>query len=344
MRLEQLTFTRFLAAISIVIFHFGQNVFPFSLDNIDFIFKQANVGVSYFFILSGFVMIIAYANKDKIKFGDYIKRRFARIYPVYFLAIVILIPYFIITDTPFAYEGLILNITMVQSWVPGYALSFNTPVWSLSVEMLFYLSFPFLFNQFYKKYSYKKLIIPISFIFILSQLALHILKYSSFYDGSPSASHDFIFHFPLMHFSEFIIGNLAGMFFLNGIKIRNYDLSIIALILLVAFLLKFNIGVNLHNGMLAFLFIPIIILISANNGIITKLSNNKFLIFLGEISYSIYILQFPIYAGNKWIMKQANINNSAVIFYSFLIVLMIFSAISYKYFETPIRKFINKKG
>jgi peptidoglycan/LPS O-acetylase OafA/YrhL len=96
MRLDQLTFTRFIAAISIVVFHYGRNVFPFDMDGIKFLFRQANVGVSYFFILSGFIMVIAYGNRGKIEYVDYLKRRFARIYPVYFLAILALFTYFYI--------------------------------------------------------------------------------------------------------------------------------------------------------------------------------------------------------------------------------------------------------
>jgi len=48
MRIEQLTFTRFLAAISIVIYHYGKNIFPFNHEITSFIFRQANLGVSYF--------------------------------------------------------------------------------------------------------------------------------------------------------------------------------------------------------------------------------------------------------------------------------------------------------
>lgn len=343
MRLEQLTFTRFLAAILIVVFHYGKNVFPFNYGSIDFLFKQANIGVSYFFILSGFVMIIAYGNKDKIEFGDYIKKRFARIYPVYFLAILVLLSYFFVLAITVDYKGLILNITLFQSWIPGFALSFNSPGWSLAVEMFFYISFPFLFNLFYKKYSLKKLIVPVFVFFIGSQIALHVLIHSSFYNGFPSKSHDLIFYFPLMHFSEFLIGNLAGLFFLKGIKVRNYDLPIIVLILFVSVLLKINIGINFHNGMLAFIFVPLIILISANNGFLTRLSNKKSLVFLGEISYGIYILQMPVYLWIGGIMKYLNINNSIVIFYTYLMVLIFLSAISFKFFETPLRKIINKK-
>lgn len=89
MRIEQLTFTRFIAAIAIVIFHFGKESYLFNSDYVSFIFRQAHLGVSYFFILSGFVMIIAYGNKKNINFIEYIKNRLARIYPVYLLAIVL---------------------------------------------------------------------------------------------------------------------------------------------------------------------------------------------------------------------------------------------------------------
>ena len=120
--------------------------------------------------------LICYNNKDKIDFWDYMKRRFARIYPVFFLAIIVLLINFVILGKPIDYKGLILNITMVQSWIPGYALSFNGPGWSLAVEMFFYLSFPLLFNHFYKKYSYTKLIVPILIFFIGSQIALHFMR------------------------------------------------------------------------------------------------------------------------------------------------------------------------
>ena len=91
MRIEQLTFTRFLAAISIVIFHYGDQIFLFNNKYVQFIFGQANIGVSYFFILSGFVMIIAYNTNSKINFFQYLKNRLARIYPVYLFAIFLLL-------------------------------------------------------------------------------------------------------------------------------------------------------------------------------------------------------------------------------------------------------------
>ncbi len=342
MRVEQLTFTRFLAAISIVVFHYGGNIFPFNIKFIHLLFKQANMGVSYFFILSGFVMVIAYKDKVKIEYGDYIKRRFARIYPVYGLAILILLAYWLALKKPIDYKGLFLNLTLLQSWIPGYALSFNGTGWSLAVEMFFYFTFPFLFNYIYRRYTLKKLVIPIFLIFIVSQILLHVILNSPFYKGYPFRSHDFTFYFPLMHLNEFLIGNLAGIFFIRGIKTGNYDFPVIGLSLLISILLIINFGLNYHNGMLAFVFVPFILLISSNNGLITKIFNMKPLVYLGEISYGIYILQMPLYNWVTGVMKYLNIKNPTVVFYLYLILLVLFSAISFTYFETPLRKLINR--
>ena len=77
MRIEQLTFIRFVAAISVVIHHFGLHIFPFNTSILLKIFKQGDLGVSFFFFLSGFVMIVAYHKKLKIcVITNYILRNF----------------------------------------------------------------------------------------------------------------------------------------------------------------------------------------------------------------------------------------------------------------------------
>lgn len=348
MRLEQLTFTRFLAAISIVVFHFGTKLFPFNLKATAFLFEHANIGVSYFFILSGFVMIVAYGNKEKVDYVSYIRKRFARLYPVYLLAILLYLLYILVkhNKSPNDYKGLFLNITLLQSWVPGQALSFNSPGWSLSVELFFYVCFPFLYNFFYKRTGFIKAAIIVLLIFVFSQLLFHYLLNSSFYKGFPSASHDFVHYFPLMHLNEFLIGNIAGLFFLNSkFEKRNYDLVVIVLSVMVALLLKFPFGISYHNGMLAFLFVPLIIFISLNKGVLTAISNLKFFVFLGEISYGIYILQMPVFRLGNTIMRTKLLNfgsNPGLIFSINFALLLIVAAISYQYIEKPVREKISR--
>lgn len=343
MRIEQITFTRFLAAMAIVVFHYGRSIFPFNDESVSTIFMQANVGVSYFFILSGFVMIIAYGQKTKISLFEYYKNRFARIYPVYLLALILF--FYHIYQTKIDYYGLILNVFALQAWVPGKALSFNTPGWSLSVEFFFYALFPFLFNFIYKKKEHLlKIGIAIVLIWIGSQYLFTKLGTSSFYEGFPSKSHDIIHYFPLMHLSEFLMGNLAGLLFINKLsdKRKNYDLIVLMLVVMLFYALKFPHGYNFHNGLLGIIFVPLIIFISLNTGIITKIFKIKPLVFLGEISFGIYILQLPIwFFANMYFDKQA-IADPTTRFYLYVISLIVISSISYLLIETPLRNQIKK--
>jgi peptidoglycan/LPS O-acetylase OafA/YrhL len=342
MRIEQLTFTRFVAAIAIVFFHVGKTTAPFNHDSISFLFKQANIGVSYFFILSGFVMIVAYKDYDKISFLDYIKKRFARIYPVYILAIILLFSYFLIANKTIYLKSLVLNITMLQAWIPGEALSFNSPGWSISVELLFYALFPFIFNTFYRPKSFKINAIIIVSVFIISQIIFHYLLYSSFYTKQPSKPHDFVYYFPLMHLNEFLLGNLAGLYFIKYLKPKNYDWSIILLLFILIISLKLESRISYHNGALAIVFIPLILLIACNTGRITKLLKQKQLVFLGKISFGIYILQMPIIKYTNGALKTFGIQSTTVIVYSTLIILILVAAIIYKYLENPLRHRIRK--
>ena len=340
MKIDQITFTRFIAALSIVIYHYGMNVFPFNSSFISFLFEQANIGVSYFFLLSGFVMIIAYGRKASIKTSNYLKNRFARIYPVYLFAIILECSYQLLASTSFDTSGLLLNGLFLQAWIPGKALSFNSPGWSLSVEFFFYAIFPLIFNFVYSKINYKKIIIPFLLIWIISQVFFHIAISSDFYNGSPSVSHDILFYFPLMHLNEFLIGNIAGLFYINQLKGKQDNFNWYVILLIIAFIviLKYNSFLNFHNGLLSVIFIPLIFLISLNTGIISKVLKKKTFVFLGEISYGIYILQMPIFSLSRGVLRQfLHIYNESLIFYISLIILLIVSSLSYIFIEVPLR-------
>ncbi len=344
MRVEQITFTRFLAAIAIVIYHYALKLYPFNTEIISTIFKHATVGVSYFFILSGFVMIIAYGQKAEINTADYFKNRVARIYPVYLLAIILLFIHFVLSRQDIDYMGLFLNVFVIQAWVPAKAIEFNSPGWSLTVEFFFYAIFPFLLQYIYKARNYRKVIVPVIIFWILSQVLFNLLAASSFNQGFPSASYNLLYYFPIMHLNEFLIGNVAGLYFigLHSSASKNYDGYIIFIAVLILVFMKFSFGLNYHNGLLAILFVPFILLLSMNNGRITRLFNHKWLVFLGEISYGIYILQYPVFTWTRSLLKSLDITGRSQIFYISFIVLIIVSGISYHFIETPLRNRIKK--
>ena len=88
-------------------------------------------------------------------------------------------------------------------------------------------------------------------------------------------------------------------------------------------------------------FVPLILLISCNSGPFSKLSNLNFLVFLGEISFGVYILQKPIFMVIKGIFTALNWHQPILQFYISLIGLLLVSALSYHYLETPLRRKIS---
>lgn len=346
MKLDQLTFTRFLAAIAIVIFHDGAEIFPFNLPILKTLFKQADLGVSYFFVLSGFVMIVAYNKKEKISYAQYYLNRIARIYPIYITGLVLILPFYFQHLKGFRIQSFILNALCLQAWVPSFALNFNSPEWSISVEVLFYLTFPFLFNKIYKRYNWKSLVLPILLIWIISQVVFNYLYHSAFYTGYPSNNHNLLYYFPVFHINEFLVGNLAGLIFLKiATKSKSYNLPIAICVIVFLFVVQYNtnININFHDGGLAILFAIFITLLSLSVGRITNLFSLKELVFLGEISYGIYIFQLPVGIFTKATLKAIGMTNDTIVFYIYLTALMFVAAISYLYVERPLRDVIRDR-
>jgi peptidoglycan/LPS O-acetylase OafA/YrhL len=139
------------------------------------------------------------------------------------------------------------------------------------------------------------------------------------------------------------VGNISGILFLKFLKDKrkNYDFMILGLLLLAAIILKYNSHLHFHNGLLVVIFLPLILLISNNNGLLTKLSNLKGLVFLGEISFGIYILQKPIFMAVKGVFISLKWDEPILQFYISLLSLLLVSAVSFKYFEGPLRKKIS---
>lgn len=335
MRIDQLTFTRFLAALVIVILHFGKKVYPFS--TIPDLVLQANYAVSYFYILSGFIMVVSYAKYDHISSFDYYKNRLARIYPIYLLGLLLYLP---IRISLFPVDFvLFFHVVSLQSWVPGWAMMYNFPGWSISVEMFFYAIFPLLANHLYNKRKYLKYVVTgVLLIWVATQIAFNYLLDIPGYAPEHSKNFELLYYFPLMHLSSFLMGNLGGLFYVkykNAAR-RNYDLAILALVLILFLICRFRFpeGVDYHNGLLAIIYIPFILLMSWNTGFISRLFNRKELVFLGEISYSFYIFQLPVFYYGKQLM----IDSPTAAFWVSLAVLLLLSSLSFVYVEKPMRE------
>ena len=179
MNTNHLTFTRFVAAFFIVFMHFAGELFIIDNEFIVIMRKHLYLGVDYFFVLSGFVMMLAYGNSKKINPINYLKNRIARVYPLHIFTLLLTIIIFIsltinyLNFFKFSFQAFALHLFLMQSWIPQHSLSMNVPSWSVSTEMFFYICFPFLFNFFINSNSASSL------LFFSSNSLFFLFKISS---------------------------------------------------------------------------------------------------------------------------------------------------------------------
>lgn len=145
-RLDALTGLRCFAALNIVFFHFSNPDWfgPFSP-----IVNAGYLSVSFFIMLSGFVLAYNYAGRaregklDKVRFW---KARLTRLYPVYLLSLVLGFQTFLGERAAHTHLmfwlGTILTPLLLQGWIPEIATFGNTPAWTMSAEAAYYVVFP----------------------------------------------------------------------------------------------------------------------------------------------------------------------------------------------------------
>ncbi|WP_020560277.1 acyltransferase family protein [Thiofilum flexile] len=372
MKLESLTFTRYVAALTVVFFHFGREAWPANIDWLNPLITAGPIAVCYFFVLSGFIMAIAYYSprtKPPLNKGRYWVARLARIYPVYLLALLFMIAESVRKGS---FDGLaaLLNITMLQAWVPGgYPLSYNSPGWSLSVEAFFYLTFPLWLIWAQKRHFASLVLFAILFwVFtqflqfgllnniLNTQLGLPLYEARVFmqsHDQTPPL-HDFIYYNPFMHLSTFVMGFVVGVYFRRGYW-HGFSVSTNTTVMLLSALLAAllilgqaqleqwsGVKIAYNNGLIAPFFITFIVCLALDKTLISRVFSLPILVLLGEASYSLYILQRPVYGVYKQVTASFLPEGSTLHFYIFAAILTLLAILSYRYFETPIRLWINR--
>jgi peptidoglycan/LPS O-acetylase OafA/YrhL len=145
--LPSLTGLRFVAAFIVFGFHVRvahlAAAGPFST-TLDWVFGQGAVGVSFFFILSGFVLTwSARADDTALRFW---RRRIAKIYPNHVATWLVALAVVAVTGAGLSLAVALPNLLLLQAWSPDLTIFFgmNTVSWSLACEVFFYALFPLL--------------------------------------------------------------------------------------------------------------------------------------------------------------------------------------------------------
>ncbi|MBI3258627.1 MAG: acyltransferase [Ignavibacteriae bacterium] len=130
-------------------------------------------GVQFFIFCSGYGLAVVYGNQDRVfKFKDFIGKRIRKLYPVFTIAIVLLVLYqYLVLDTQVTIRTLreiFIRYTLIANWIPGKVFILSGPFWFYSMIIQLYLCFPLLLKLHRKSKYGLWIVMIISYLIILS--------------------------------------------------------------------------------------------------------------------------------------------------------------------------------
>lgn len=299
--LAQLTSLRFFAALLVAVSHlaFLEETRSPALSTVyQLFFRQGGCGVTFFFVLSGFILTHAYGRvlqEGAISVTAYLYRRAARIFPLH-LATGIAVMLFLNWrgDTP-ALSTVLLNLTLLHSWSPELQVhySLNSPSWSLSNELFFYTLFPWLVKL--PEPMLRRIFLAGMALIALSTGAIAVIY------GGYSPLLDWLFYvFPPTRLFEFIAGILLYRAWQHGfgqpLAGTGAEIATVAVLLAVmAGVDWFWVPLVLRYQVIYLLPMAALVLIFAHGkGALSRWLHHPVLQLLGEASFAFYLIHRPI--------------------------------------------------
>jgi peptidoglycan/LPS O-acetylase OafA/YrhL len=346
-KIDNLTGLRAFAALLVVVHHFADNdgVLPLGIVRL---VDNWVWGVDIFFVLSGFILAYTYLPSRETAFGwgayrSFIVKRFARVYPLHlvtFLAFVLMLNAaqrmgheFTHSDVDYSTRTAVENVLLVQAWGLEKKLSWNFVSWSISAEWFAYL---FLFPLCVKALSrLSRVTCGVIVLACWLTLCLYCFLYN---DGDVGLTTFGV----LRIVPQFI----AGYWLFRLVKTWEVG-EVTMCVALVALMILMCVSTTLP-----FLLLPLILLVIAglaNGGAIGKaLSGNRVAVFLGEISFSIYLIHPILQIACNQVVRKLHVPRTPgvalLILLTELGVVVAGGALGYYLVEVPARRAIIAKA
>ena len=208
-RLDSLTGLRFFAAFLVFGFHAG----AYGLDRLSFDpLGKGNTGVSFFYIVSGFVLAWSLRSGDTHR--AFWQRRFARIYPAYAVAWLSAVAIMALDGKAIG-ASTFVPLTLLQSWVPDQTFYFaaSAVFWSLSCEAFFYAVFPRLMPVINRASSKALALMTVVLIAFIAAIAWACVG-----SKPESVGTWLVDFFPPTRLAEFIVGIILAVAVKRGMR------------------------------------------------------------------------------------------------------------------------------
>ncbi len=340
---------RFISAMMVIIWHYQQFYYPYNffsdleiLDGnrnqqpfynyLSLFYNYGNRGVDFFFIISGYVFSYVYLLENKkIKLKFFFINRFARLYPLHLLTLIIVVflqlynnehfnNYFIHSNNDFYH--FFLNLFFISGWGFEKGPSFNGPIWSVSVEIIIYFIFFFLIINFKKNRILKSILLIISLIAIQKLSLGELSKYINFN----------LTNCGILFFEGILVYYLS-----KNIQKKKKLISLGVALFIISFIGNFKI----------YIFLPSILIIFLSIEGFIKNKVHSFFNFLGNLTYGTYLWHLPIQVIIMIIIKKSGTNFAIIdtkfFFITYLTIVLTISIISYYYFELKLRRWLRER-
>jgi len=322
---------RAVAVVPVILFHAGFSIF-----------HGGFVGVDIFFVISGFLItriIIRELEDDKFSLLTFYERRARRILPALTAMVLVSIPFAwvlmmpdplenfgqSVVGTVFSANNILLAMTS-NYWSLASEFKPLLHTWSLAVEEQFYIVFPLLMIISWPILRHRTilLVIALSIISFVACLAL--------YERYPEGT------FYLLHTRawELGIGAIGAFWDIKRTPKNNDPVAFLglALILLSIFLTGEDTPFPSHYTLAPVIGTFLVLLYARDGGRVAKLLSAKVLVWIGLISYSLYLWHQPIFA----FARISSFEEPDALYYTFLIILCFgMSYLSWRFIERPFR-------
>lgn len=316
--LPALTGLRTLLALTILMFHFT----PAGLSSAKYpwftLYPIVDIGyvfVSFFFLISGFILSYNYAHRPGgVRMADFWMARVSRLYPVYLLTMLISIPMLLLEWKSRSHGefwmGAIATPLLVQGFFPKLATFWNTVSWTLSCEVVLYLAFPFLLKLRWPSSPRKLMVMVIGF------WALGLVPHTLYWLTNPDHLQgpvtrysggtwlDTLKYTPAAYLCTFLAGLTLGRLH-DAVKLTTRGRMIAGLAgFALAWMAAYHVAprmpyILIHGGLLTPVW-SLVILGLAGTSPLARIFSVRPLVAVGTSTYALYLLHFNVFQLLQW--------------------------------------------
>ena len=314
--IRPLTGIRGVAAIAVMIYHFSFIASPFPSSDSN-VLGRGYLAVDLFFLLSGMVMAIRQmsalaAGSDASQYFHFLKRRIARIYPLYFVVLILML----LTAAgnqlsgsetfPPRWSGMVIlsNLFLVQNW--GLFVAIGWVSWSLSSQVAAYVLFPVLFAVCFHRIRTVSYVSAILAAMLLCIAAMRDPADASHHYGYLDVYRSINFKPLLRCIAGFTFGLLA--YRLAQVAFVKALISGNVLFIGIVLATMASLYLGLHDLIVYVGLVLLVLCCYGNSKASNVMFGNRILCFLGLISYSLYLVHGAFYrfipAVSAWTREQ----------------------------------------